>query len=179
MKSFYLLELSVLPGGARKGLFFVYPRLDLIRQILDLDLMIDFEEGLGLLYGYGQAVNLITFINGQEAQRLNLLPFITVSGPGSISFSLDEEANPVGVDREVVCTEKFTLSAQVQVNWEAIPVLPLTGELVRRGDKVTASHIYGSDEVELEYGYNDLECGEGGDGYFAYLEGKGIATADF
>lgn len=174
MKSYYVLEISVIPGGARKGWFFVYNHLEPIQRLLEIDLELDFKEQVGLLYGYGESINLLTYIDGEEVQRINLLPYITVSGPEGITFALDEEANPLGVDRAKVCDESFLSQASAQVNWDAVSVKPLTGDLLQPGEIIEVLIYPDSDPESLEYGVNDLEIGESPDEFWATLEKFGF-----
>jgi hypothetical protein len=157
MKSFYVLELSVAPGGARKAHFFVYDNLPAIRQALATDLRIDCQAAEGLLYCYGESVNLQTFVDGEERQRLNLLPYITVRGADGLAFALDAQATPVGVDRATVCDESFLVTATAEVDWAAVPVLPLQGDLLRPGEEVEVLTAYVDYPVRLRYGFNDRE----------------------
>lgn len=157
MKSFYVLEISVEPGGARLGLFFVYNTLKQIQAELETNLRIDLQSGMGLLYCYGEDINLLTYLHGEERQRINLLPYIRIEGEDGRTFALDENAEPVGVDSNVVCQEDFLMTAQASVDWNSVPVLPLTGERLQPDEAAEVRTNYGFEWETLEYGFNDRE----------------------
>ncbi len=176
MKSFYLLGMDVAPGGARRDTVFVYRTLSEIQQALEVDLWQDFAEGLGLLYAYGENARLCTFICGRLKQEINLLPVITVRGPGGITFTLNEKGEPIGgtevkkgyrkfwmVNDTDVESEEFINQARAYVDWSAVSVMPLTPPLLKEGEDAEYRNE-GSDETETyPYGFSDMESGSDND----------------
>jgi hypothetical protein len=161
-KSMYVLELSVPPGGARKGLCFVYNNLEEIKQALETDLRMDLYYAEGLLYCYGktgETVNLSTFIDSVEQQRLDLKPYITVQGEDGTEFTLTEDGLPSGIDETVVCDSGFLETAQATVDWSLLAVMPLSGDLLQPGEELELQTGHTEYPVLLRYGFNDLEEG--------------------
>jgi hypothetical protein len=172
-KSLYALELSVPPGGARKGLCFIYNNLEDIQRELATDLRIDLQAAEGLLYCYGEkgeTVNLLTFIDGEERQRLNLRPYITVRGEDGTEFTLGERGLPGEIDQDSVCDEDFLSSAQAHIDWSAVKVLPLTGDLLQPGEALELQIGYVDYPVLLQYGFNDLEGEVSAEEYYSQIE---------
>ncbi|HLO83422.1 MAG TPA: hypothetical protein VK203_00230 [Nostocaceae cyanobacterium] len=158
MKSFSLLELSISPGAARKAHAFLSNNLNEITTALETDLKIELAAEIGLLYCYKENITLRTFLQGEEKQQINFLPYMTVHGQNGINFKLDEQANPISVSERVVCQEDLLMGASVQINWSSIPIQELTGDLLQRGEEVETMILYGSDYSNVDqYGFNDLE----------------------
>src|SRR5262249_38053795 len=98
------LKMSIQPGGARKEVHCLYGTLTEVQRTLDLELWTDFALGFGLLYRYPETVILSGLSCegkvGREAWTVNPRPFITVQGPGGVTFGLDADGRPVGgIDR--------------------------------------------------------------------------------
>lgn len=169
-KSLYVLELWVMPGGARKGQGFACNNLDQIKQALNTDLRMDLGYGEGLLYCYGKTgenVTLFTFIDGEEIQRLDLKPYITIQGEDGTEFTLTETGLSSDVDESGVCDPAFLETAQATVDWDAVPVEVLTGDLFQPGDEIELQLGYSDYPVTLTYGFNDFEKELSADDYAA------------
>jgi hypothetical protein len=121
---------------------------------------------------------------GQQAWTVNLLPFITVQGPGGVTFALNADASPVGgIDRghrngcEVggvnVYDEDFIEEARAWVDWSRVPIPDLPGSPICRGESVWLAgddfnpDSFISEDIDpedlgvdvLAYGWADLEAG--------------------
>jgi hypothetical protein len=176
MRSFYLLELQIDPGGARKWMQFAYPTLSQIQQALDLDLWGDltFMNGVELL-GCEERIWLRAYPASGERTEVDLRPFITLQAPTGQSFTL---GTPVvsrtgGEDRRVwtladgtVLEAEFFHSARAHVDWGAVPVAPLPAPLLGAGQFV--AHPEGDlqkedddtdDRAGFRYGCSELETG--------------------
>jgi hypothetical protein len=188
------LEMSVQPGGARKEVHCLYGALTEVQRTLDLELWTDFALGFGLLYRYPETVILSGLSCegkvGREAWTVNLRPFITVQGPGGVTFALDVDGRPVGgIDRghregwEVggvnVDHQDFIEEARAWVDWSRVPMPDLPGAPIRRGESVWLAaddlnpDAVTSDDIDpeelgvtvLKYGWADTEAGATNDDF--------------
>jgi hypothetical protein len=184
----FLLELSIQPGGARKASEHLHGTLAEVQRAIDLDFWDDFAESLGFLYCYSEQVTLSGLsCSGQVAKQrwtINLLPFITVQGPGEVTFTLNDQGQPVGGVRKTfpkgwlvggvdVCDDGFLLDARAWVDWSRVPIPDLPGPPLQRGKSVwLAAEDFDlaaliSREVDpreldlrvLSYGFADHEAG--------------------
>src|SRR5262249_34878459 len=144
------LEKSVDPGGARKEVHCLYGTLAEVQRTLDIELWTDFAFGFGLLYRSPETVTLSGLACqgrlGQEAWTVNVRPFITVQGPGGVTFALDINGKPDGgIDRgrdgwEVggvnVDHQDFIVEARAWVDWSRVPMPDLVGAPIRRRESV-------------------------------------------
>lgn len=169
-KSFYALEMSVDPGGARMWDVHVQDDLEEIRPILDGALTT--SNFLYLLAWYGTRIELLTFHAGKEVQRVNLLPHIRVRVEGYPEIWFDANGERHGVKfkdqnhrrdyaelpdpeieykpfMEAVDANKFT----AVMDWNAVSILPLQGERAQMGDRLMV------DDERVGFGMNDLESG--------------------
>lgn len=76
-KSFYILEASVAPGGARKSNYHVFNNLSEIKGALMEEL-----TDLYLLLWYGEALYLYIIENGKLTDKIDLHPYITIQREG-------------------------------------------------------------------------------------------------
>ncbi len=91
LKSFYALELSVEPGGARKHHLYVLGSLAEVQRALEVQFSYGAEIGL-LLY-YGEDIYLSIYHQACLVDSINLLPYIRVEIPKIGTFAIDEERN--------------------------------------------------------------------------------------
>jgi hypothetical protein len=175
-KSFYALEIFVQPGGARESLVFVFDNLEDIKRALAKCLTC--HSDIYLMTWYGRDINLLVYQEGKEVQKLNLLPYIRISIEGYPEIWYDSDGNLQGVrfsdrsyskahtenDSLEVDAEQFidnldALDFTCTVNWDAIHVQPLQGELVKRGDRVIIFSDYIKGKERVRYGLNETEQG--------------------
>lgn len=163
--SFYALEVSVEPGGAREHLLFALNSLSAIREELDNCLIGE----VYLTLWYGRTITLTTFQNGEVVDVLDLLPCITyhIDGYPPIGFVAKDVLT--GLSRAQIRADKVltdTLWRQgsneqkadaphirYEVDWTRISPPALTGNVLQPGDQTRV------DETVLGYGGNDLEEG--------------------
>jgi hypothetical protein len=175
-KSFYALEIFVQPGGARESLVFVFDNLEDIQRALAKCLSHHLD--IYLMTWYGRDVNLLVYQEGKEVQKLNLLPYIHITIEGYPEIGYDENGNLQGlkfsnqsyrkgyddsesfeVDGKKFIDNLDALSFTSTINWNAIPVQALQGDLVKKGDKVTIFSNYMEAEELVGYGLNETEYG--------------------
>jgi hypothetical protein len=176
MKSFYLLELEIDPGGARKWAQFAYPTLAQVQRALD----VDFWEDLTLLDGsfllfYDERVRLRTFIGGEKVGETDLRPFIMLRRPNGAVFPLSrctyQARSPGGKEVWALPGGKarsstFFNSATAYVDWGAVPVAPLPPPLLAEGELVphpegdlTNEDDAGDEWTGFRHGCYDLGAG--------------------
>lgn len=75
MHSFYVLELWVAPGGARKAHYYLFNNIEEAKQALVDDLS---PQGIGphLALCYGETINLLAYVSGEQVWKKDLHPFI-------------------------------------------------------------------------------------------------------
>lgn len=178
-KSFYVLEMFVWPGGARKSEIHVHNNLAAIQQALVADL--SYGGNVYLLTAYGEQINLRTYQEGVETQKINLLPYIRVEMQGFPDAWFDQEGTLRGVkfsDRDYetgyaendaveVDSETFIEASaeddwetRATVDWQAVPVQPLRGNLAQKGDPLEVYSDYTKCEESVGCGRNETEQGE-------------------
>jgi hypothetical protein len=147
MRHAFVLEMSIEPGFGRKDSQFLYGTLTEVQRAVDLDLWVDFAYYQGLLYHSPEQVELTGFSCThrvwKKAWSINLRPYITVQGPGGLTFALDAEGRPVGgIDKGLwngwevggvdVSGEAFITAARAWVDWSCVPIPDLPGQPLRR-----------------------------------------------
>lgn len=170
-RSFYALQMSVEPGGARMWDIFVQTDLNEIRVLLN-DALTS-SDTVNLLAWYGMNLELITFYAGKEVQRQNLLPHIRVRVEGYPPIWFDESGVRHGVKfdnqsmdegyaenpdpeiehqswKEALKADKFS----AVMDWGVVCVPPLEGNPAQRGDRLRV------DQQWVGFGTNDVESGE-------------------
>lgn len=165
--SFYLLEISVEPGGSRQNIYVVSNNLDEIKQALADEFAgkhrLPQHIAIYLLVCYGQTIALTTYNQGQEASRINLLPFIEVRIPNRPLISFNEQGQTIGFDAEedeetcedeadTLCSKLFENEAgaiETSVDWTAAQIPPLAGKTLAAGESITSP-------FPMPYGYNDV-----------------------
>lgn len=144
--SCYIVELSVDPGGARRGDVYVYARVEHVRRIVEQEFKnenVAWVEMAHSLIEYGERTLVWPVNAGVMGEPLDLQKFLSWHDD---HFDLD---------------------------WPGIEAnLPkLTGELLRAGQRITlddpdgradavGSYLAITLDEELSYGYSDLEGGE-------------------
>lgn len=178
-RSCYVLELSVDPGGARRGDVYVYNRLDHVRRVLEQEFLPE-EPAAAALAGYlavwyGERILLWVVREGRVAEAIDLHPFLRVSStavPGG-AVALDDKAGLAPLRAAFEKGDGFgdELGLRFELDWERIAgrAPALAGEPLRPGGSIKlkggaaqfrslGSHLALADE--LPYGYSDLEGGE-------------------
>jgi hypothetical protein len=84
LKSFYTLELFILPGGSRKAHLYAFGSIAEVQRALKVEFSHAFE--LYTLLVYGEDVYLSIYQGGEMVNQINLLPYITVNIPGEGTF---------------------------------------------------------------------------------------------
>jgi hypothetical protein len=173
--STYALELSIDPGGGRRGDVFVYNRLEHVRRVLEQEFMAE-NRGLAayLSIWYGERILLWVMQRGRVVEAIDLQPMIRVHGLGLEGVPLADKAKLAPLRRDdhlgeaVMSDEK---DVRFEIDWDrlAADVPALEGDLLRPGQStlvkggaatIRALRSYLSVCDELHYGYNDLEAGE-------------------
>lgn len=175
--SFYLLEVSVTPGGARKADEYVYNKEDIDRAPR-ADLTTTFGADLALTYG--ETIDLRVHIHNRLTHTIDLRPYITLCVPGFPPLGLDADgAVPLdnatraadrGIDRlkdRLRRAYDVDATVDVTVDWEAARVPPLVPPLLPASVKVLVDDDLNDDfddDDEFDddrhwYGYNDVEFG--------------------
>jgi hypothetical protein len=97
--SFYMLEISCSPGGARKGDFYVYNTLNEIKNAL----VNDFCDCTGIYMAawYGERIFLYIVDDGQLIHKIDLLPRVLIAIEGIFDIQFE--------DREPEITRLFRL----------------------------------------------------------------------
>jgi hypothetical protein len=155
-KSYYELEFSVAPGGARKDTHYLRGTMEEIKADLAEELAKDVN--LYLLCWYGADLLLHVWQNGERAESIDLHPFVTISIDGYPDITFTGPESPVGYDfeaEEEAAVEEGSLSDRMvssdlgdavstTVDWERITVPPLVGQLMAPDD---AGYGWGDSEV--------------------------------
>ena len=162
-RSYFLIELSIDPGGARKDLVHVVASAAEVRAIVEADLI----EDAYLAVGYGETVLLKEFVSGKLQRTIDLHPHIRLSFPDcELTFAgTGGHAKVVGFDpgRDFMqfaeALAEGTIRCQgVVVDWNAMALGPLDGRPVARSEKIWIQRR--KQKVALHYGRNDLENGD-------------------
>jgi hypothetical protein len=179
-KSCYLLELSVAPGGARRGHFFAYNKLehlyDLLRQEFQTEEILYRGCAASLAVWYGQTMVIWVFEEGKLVSAVDLAPFVHVtalgrrfrlSEAGQVSRELDEPDDWEAFDDEAIGFD---------FDWEGISreAPPLRGTPLQPGETMPVSidaaitapfftYLVDDPESEVPYGFYDAEEGIGGE----------------
>ncbi len=175
-KSFYALELFVQPGGLRGSLVFVFDNLEDIKRVVPK--YCSCYSAFKLITWYGGEVNLLVYQEGKEVQKLNLLPYIRIhiedypkaryDSNGQLitvkfnnkSFKKEDDENDKSELNSSRSIKKIkSLDLACVVDWDAISIQSLQGELVKKGDKVTIFSNYIEAKERVGYGVNETEFG--------------------
>lgn len=114
--SFYALEVSVSPGGAREYLVFALNNLPDIRRELEQCL-----SDVYLTLWYGRKMQLHTVLDGAEQMPpLNLLPLITHFVDGYPPIGFDENNESTGLSREQIRNDKVLTDFLWQHNSKSV-----------------------------------------------------------
>lgn len=177
-KSCYILEMSVQPGGSRKGEFFVYKTWKEIKHTLQKQLQIDRNCICDNAYHFGwydQTAAIWVFEHGQLVKYIDLRPFITLSIFGC-TFTVDQRNQHHDIIDENY--EKLswnimdydTITPKFSVNWDTIeaklptliePILEMEEEFIFQDnvdiDCSFDTYMKFSQGDKLNYGYQDME----------------------
>lgn len=88
-KSFYHLEVSVLPGGARKSSHYILASLSDVENALKKELSEEWQWDLLLFYG--ETVSLSTYVAGKKISQIDLTDYISVDIPSYGTYSLNPQ----------------------------------------------------------------------------------------
>ncbi len=167
MGSYYILEIEVSPGGARKDDYYVLNNLEDIKKALEKDFS---EQGeIYLLTWYGEDVNLMICKDNAVMKTINLLPFIKVRLDGYPEISFNNDGKLIGFNFEKDDKEneeedrlsyKLFLNkikkVEVIIDWNSMKIPKLEGEIIEKGEPVKIYLPRWSEMFELDYGYNNL-----------------------
>lgn len=169
MYTFYLLELSVVPGGARKGDYYAFNTLDEIKNALMEDFHAHSSE-LYILLWYGETVKLYVYENSEIIKIIDILPKITVKIPDYPEMTFSEEGKLIGFDFDKDNKEKSeeeTLSYklfdgkienyEVLVDWDTLDIPHIEGNIIDKEKLITVKYDRWPHELDLYYGLNNLE----------------------
>lgn len=184
MSSFYLLELWVGPGGARKADYYLFNTREEIKQALVDDLS---QQRLGpyLVLWYGEIINLFAYSEGKIVWKKDLHPYITFYLPGypplqgtadgrilevssaglfpSVQTREDPQQRSLREELiDILWPEEQANSEQesafrVEIDWAAIDIPILEGQYLQPDEVATCMQSYTNEEEQFEYGYNSLE----------------------
>jgi len=144
--SCYIVELSVDPGGARRGDVFVYARFAHVRRVVEQEFLAADDDVVALVHDlldYGERTLVWPVTRGVLGEAVDLQAFVTWHDD---HFEIDW----AGLEAKVPALE---------------------GELLRAGQSITlqdpegraealGSYLALSLDEPLPYGYSDLEAGE-------------------
>ena len=169
-KSCYLLELSVEPGGARRGDIWAYSQWSDIRRAIESEFINDdpLYNALAadLAVFYGETIGIWVVQSGRATKFIDLHPFLRARVEGSRAVALDDA---LGLEA-LQPPEGFVTKAEFEIDWdgirEALP--PLSGRLLAAGEWTAiardADAISGSSYIALSdrigYGHTDAENGD-------------------
>jgi len=176
--SCYILEVSVEPGGARRGTAFVYNSLAHIRKCLEQEFLAEHpDERAGvasLAVCYGETIALWVVEEGRVVSVVDLRPFISVR-------VRDEPACPLmeAVHRDNAWQDQLSDGNvfRFELDWDSVvrATPPLRGSKLGPGESLELQEVDPSLVVfpsyigitgEVNYGYNDVEGGEDAPPYF-------------
>jgi hypothetical protein len=174
-RSFYLLEISIEPGGGRREERFVYNRPHHIRSCLAQEFLTSGPEHRGfaaeMAADYGEVIALWVIQEGRLVDGLDLRPFLSVRLGDNPPIRLDQRARLGTFSRKVDAGEGFSRSdISFDIDWAGIAKrLPqLQGKLLQPGeetdfilDKKILKKVKGS--LLLEELYDAEELAEEGE----------------
>lgn len=174
----YIVELSVSPGGARRGDIVVVGTRAEIMRVLQLEFLSDDEDTVGLnaylAIRYGEIITAWVVEDGAVKSGIDLHPFIRASFPDaeravalSDKKALAAEIEELGDEEEDFASAGITFELDEKGLDGALP--KLSGPAVKRRDKLeipaqsplwdaAKSYLVGR-KGPLAYGYHDLEGG--------------------
>ncbi|MDX3232132.1 hypothetical protein [Streptomyces sp. ME19-01-6] len=148
-KSFYDLVFGVSPGAARKDAHYISGSLDEVKADLANELSASLNVYLLCWYNPAAELALHVYQQGTRTHSIDLHPFVTVSVDGYPDITFLDSGEPtgyaVGADdpakvSEVLADGMFSgeldKALKVTVDWDAIEVPALTGEVATYGDYV-------------------------------------------
>jgi hypothetical protein len=179
-KSFYSLDFSVQPGGARYAVGYVRGTLDEIRADLAVELTVG--QNVYLLCWYGATLGLSVHQHGVQTGWIDLHPYVTISIEGYSDITFAGSGQPISDDvrsddasddslseRLLTCQLDDKISAVI--DWESIDVPTLLGDLARPGDLVAFEDDWLDEDEEaaaddetlldagyVRYGHTDFEA---------------------
>ena len=138
-----------------------------------------FEEdeqhmSLYLLLWYGTSIIIQTYQEGERTQKIDLMPDIYVKFHGFEKFRAvdwpqlthlwkdDTRELVAKPDAEVFFDSKdnvLGLDWDVTIDWESIPIEPLSGKLLQKNERATFYQNYGEIEDCIQYGIHETEAG--------------------
>lgn len=90
-KSFYTLEFFVQPGGARMSWLLITDKISTMKKTLEQYFLQDeLHKSLYLLLSYGTSMVVQTYQSGERTQKINLVPFLTITFEGYLPASVRE-----------------------------------------------------------------------------------------
>ena len=178
----YVLEISVNPGGCRKGDFYLINTKIEIENIIRNDFIND-QMSVYLSCWYGSKINVYVLINEKVSSVINMNDHITLhvnnfhernlvinkNGVRTSSGSLVSKTNGLRVlgDFRDIIIETFDSSfdVKVDIDMSAIPNTENEKFDDRREsaepNRIKIQFPSSTDEVNMRYGYHDLENGYG------------------
>lgn len=178
-KSCYVVELSVEPGGSRRGDVIAVGTKALVKKVLEREfrnpdpMLMGIAASMAL--GYGETILVWVVQQGNVAAVVDVHPFLTAHTDGLAPARLDDRAACKAVAKAIACGDYAKEGAKVRftLDWKGLDrALPaLEGRTLRRSDAVALdfshvnmekvrSHLPDGTDEPLPWGYSDLENGE-------------------
>ncbi|MES4905226.1 MULTISPECIES: hypothetical protein [unclassified Streptomyces] len=167
-KSFYDLAFGVSPGAARKDAHYIRGSLDEVKA----DLADELSDSLNvyLLCWHNSAqLALHVYQQGTRTHSIDLRPFVTVSVDGYPDITFLDSGEPTGyaagaddpatvsqVLADGMFSRELDGAIKVTVDWDAIEVPSLIGEIAADGDYVLLAEDPDGADFE-DYGWEDSE----------------------
>ena len=168
-KSCYVFELSVSPGGARRGDLWAYSQWSDIRRCIEHEFLnpdpLWVAMAADLAVFYGETIGIWVVLSGKATKFVDLHPFLRARVEGSRAVALDDEAG-IGA---LSAPDGFVTKAEFEVDWdgirEALP--PLSGRSLAAGERTAIQRdagVHRSTYIDLSdqlgYGHTDAENGD-------------------
>jgi hypothetical protein len=171
-----MLEVSVEPGGARRGNAFVYNSLAHIRKCIEQEFLAEDPDdragAASLAVCYGETIALWVVEKGQVVSVVDLRPFISVRVRDEPAYPLTEAVHRDSAWQDQLADGNVF---RFEIDWDAVvrATPPLQGSKLRPGESLELNEVDPSVNPpmasfpsyigiigEVNYGYNDVEGGE-------------------
>lgn len=175
-KSFYLLEVSVEPGGARESKVFILNNLEEIKYALEKSLSLHIDIYLTVLYK--RHICLMVYQKGKISQKINMLPYIHIKLENYPDVWFDDEGQLQGIKlNDGFCEKSFVGHNEVNrnkllndlldgnvkfsftINWDDVSIQTLTDDKAQLEDTLIFQSRYGCGEETYGYGLTEDEMG--------------------
>lgn len=162
-RSFYDLEYSVEPGGARMDVHYIRGSLAEIKA--DLAKELANPDCLYYLCWYGATLSLGVYQRGFRVRAFDLHPHLTLrvdgfpaitfgpEGPRGYDFTRYDEQLEGSIAKQML---DRTIRHTADVAWDRLRVPALRGDVAREGDLVSITGEWFADDENPEYDENEL-----------------------